>query len=130
MNQILVTNYKNKRKFLKFYITLFIISIIIILFSIFFKFSLYYGQLKYDKISKDVKNFYNLEKIYSQNNSNTYQTIRLSNEISIIGVIHIPKINLEYPIIAECTDNLLKISICKLSGPNPNNIGNLNLVRS
>lgn len=42
-----------------------------------------------------------------------------------IGVINIPKIEVNYPILSTYSDELLKISPCKFYGPNPNNIGNL-----
>ena len=90
---------------------------------------MYINQLKYNKYSKDLKSTYNLEKIYI-NDSNIYTSIKLSSDIDIIGVIKIPKINLEYPIISNSSDKLLKISVCKFSGPNPNNIGNLAIVRA
>lgn len=43
----------------------------------------------------------------------------------IVGIIKIPKIELEYPILSETTDDLLKVSVCKFWGPNPNEVGNL-----
>ena len=43
----------------------------------------------------------------------------------IVGIINIPKIELEYPILNETTDDLLKISVCKFWGPEPNEVGNL-----
>ena len=43
-------------------------------------------------------------------------------------VINIPKINSKYPIIAETSDALLKVSVCKFWGSNPNEVGNLCLV--
>lgn len=46
----------------------------------------------------------------------------------IIGIIKIPKINLEYPIL-ERTDNIsMKLSISRYWGGNVNEIGNLSLV--
>lgn len=47
------------------------------------------------------------------------------NEYSIIGVVNIPKINSKYPIIAETNEQLLKVSVCKFWGANPNEVGNL-----
>ncbi|MBR3133182.1 MAG: sortase [Clostridia bacterium] len=41
-----------------------------------------------------------------------------------IGIVNIPDINLSYPILSECTDELLKISPCKFWGPDPNEVGN------
>lgn len=42
-----------------------------------------------------------------------------------IGVINIPSINVNYPILSTYSDALLKISPCKFHGPNPNEVGNL-----
>lgn len=56
---------------------------------------------------------------YTAPDGQTYETI---------GTINIPKINVNYPIFAETTDALLKKSICKFHGANPNEIGNLCLV--
>lgn len=42
-----------------------------------------------------------------------------------IGVINIPSINVNYPILSTYSDALLKISPCKFWGPNPNEVGNL-----
>ena len=44
---------------------------------------------------------------------------------SVIGIIEIPKINISYPILSESNDELLKIAPCRISGPMPNEDGNL-----
>ena len=71
---------------------------------------------------------------FSHKLEDKYQTLSLyhtnsisnqSNSSSIIGKIEIPKINLNYPIISECSEELLKISPCRLCGPSPNEVGNL-----
>ena len=62
---------------------------------------------------------------FSHKLEDKYQTLSLyhtnsisnqSNSSSIIGKIEIPKINLNYPIISECSEELLKISPCRLCG--------------
>lgn len=53
---------------------------------------------------------------YKASNGKTYD---------IVGIIKIPEIDLEYPILKETTDALLKISVCKFWGPEPNEVGNL-----
>ena len=50
------------------------------------------------------------------------------NKYATVGTIKIPKINVSYPILSETSDELLKVSICKFWGPNPNEVGNLCLV--
>lgn len=57
---------------------------------------------------------------------------RDGTEYYTIGEINIPSININYPILTadnlDNIDTLLKISICKFHGANPNQIGNLCLV--
>ena len=50
------------------------------------------------------------------NSGQTYYTI---------GIISIPKINLEYPILSTATTELLKVAPCYFWGASPNEIGNL-----
>jgi len=50
------------------------------------------------------------------------------NVYPIVGVVNIPKINSKYPIIAETTDKLMKVSVCKFWGSNPNEVGNLCII--
>lgn len=50
------------------------------------------------------------------------------NDYEIVGKISIPKIDVEYPILAQESEELLKISPCKFWGPNPNEVGNLCIV--
>lgn len=42
-----------------------------------------------------------------------------------VGTINIPSINVNYPILSETSDALLKVSVCKFWGSNPNEVGNL-----
>ena len=49
-------------------------------------------------------------------------------EYSYIGRIVIPKIGVDYAILDHWSDELLKASICKFHGANPNEVGNLCLV--
>lgn len=46
---------------------------------------------------------------------------------TVLGIIRIPKIGLEYPILNETTNKSMKKSITKFWGPNLNEIGNLTL---
>lgn len=46
-------------------------------------------------------------------------------EYYTIGIINIPKLGINYPILSETTESLLKISPCKFWGPAPNQVGNL-----
>lgn len=53
---------------------------------------------------------------YTASNGKNYDTV---------GRIKIPKINCEYPILAETSETLLKVAPCKFWGPETNTIGNL-----
>lgn len=53
---------------------------------------------------------------YTASNGNTYE---------IVGKINIPSINVDYPILSETSDELLKVSVCKFWGSSPNQVGNL-----
>lgn len=72
-------------------------------------------QVKEEVISKNIKTV----------NGYSYSTI---------GTVKIPKINVEYPILSGMTgtedemEALLKVSICKFWGANPNEVGNFCLV--
>ena len=126
MNQILVTNinYFNynsnskKRYILILFISL-LICILILSYLIYLSFSLLTSSVKTNLL----KTKYNINTLYDSNT--TKPIIAVSNNISIIGLLEIPKINISYPIIANCNKDLLKISVCKFSGPLPNRIGNL-----
>ncbi len=56
----------------------------------------------------------------------TKQPITIENN-TIIGIINVPKINLEYPILSTTTKENMKTSITRFSGGNVNESGNLAL---
>lgn len=80
----------------------------------------------------DVESINLSETLYQEEERNTITsgTVKDSkgNSYSIVGIVNIPKINSRYPIIAETTDALLKVSVCKFWGANPNEVGNLCIV--
>ena len=49
-------------------------------------------------------------------------------EYYTMGIITIPVLKLEYPILSTTSTELLKISPCKFWGPNPNEVGNFCIV--
>lgn len=61
---------------------------------------------------------------YSENVTSKY-TAPDGKEYEYIGRIVIPKIGVDYPILSETTVELLKVSVCKFHGGNPNEVGNL-----
>ena len=54
--------------------------------------------------------------IYTAPNGKQYNTV---------GTVIIPSLGVEYPILSETTDALLKVSVCKFWGCEPNEVGNL-----
>lgn len=132
MNQILYSgfnnktnSYKKKTKYFKFilYVSLFFFVSTLSYFFIYF-----YDTKKQEKLASNLINSFNIDSLYS--NNRTYVAVRLNNstEANVIGIIKIDKLGIEYPILSETTDELLKISPCKFFGPDPNKIGNLCVV--
>jgi len=129
MNQIIISEHenvknskKNSKKIFKF---LLYISIILILGVSLFSLYSYYIANKKENISKELLNTFNLERLYLSENS--YTTISLNNngKYFVIGAIEIPSIKINYPILSNISDELLKIAPCRFYGPYPNEIGNL-----
>jgi LPXTG-site transpeptidase (sortase) family protein len=131
MNQILYTGDLNKNKYSKmkkifkiqFFSSCILIIAIILIYAIYSNF-----RNSEEIISQKILSTYNITKLYSNENSETNSnTIYESNGIqfSVIGIIEIPKLNISYPILSESNDELLKIAPCRLSGPMPNEDGNL-----
>ena len=152
MNQILVTEkiyvtpeLKKKKKIYKIE---FILSIILICL-----FSSYYIHAAYDRdkseevsqmILTEIKD--NNIKEYCDNDpiiiilddnlsNNKQKEEKLEKEIYIDNVIYpiesiikIPKIGINYPVISKTSEELLKISVNKFHGPNPNEVGNYCIV--
>lgn len=88
-----------------------------------------YDDMLYAKIQEEYKSISELDKqlINEINTIDDYIEIYNSNK-NVIGKITIKKINLEYPILYETTDELLKIAPTRYCGPAPNGIGNLVIV--
>ena len=128
MNQILFTDFNDRKnhflvKKKRFYLYTFIFSIVIIFIIFFYIIYNKYLIFKENLTSKKILDTYKISTLYSSNNN--YTSIQLSNDISIIGLIEIPSINISYPILSETNTNLLKISVCRFAGPFPNRVGNL-----
>lgn len=94
----------------------------IIIFAIIFKKQ--YNDQVYDKENDEVtKNFHELQETQNQE-----QPIELQMQgHKVIGIIKIPEIDLEYPIIDKTTKETMRISISKFSGGEINEIGNVAL---
>ena len=55
---------------------------------------------------------------------NKYMTENGEIEYSAESIVKVPTLGIEYPVLSETSEELLKISINKLWGPQPNEIGN------
>ena len=75
------------------------------------------NQVQQDKIKKDTA-------ALAQINTKTRKTSS-GTKYTSIGLIKIPSLDIKYQILSKTTDSLLKISVCKFWGPNPNEVGNL-----
>lgn len=118
MNQILTIP---KSKSVLFFKVELAISVLLLICSTLYMFiSLYFGQDR-DNISMQILDNYQLMKLYSSTN------VELSDSSFpfILGTISIDSLGINYPIISECSDELLALSICRFYGPYTNTAGNL-----
>lgn len=81
-----------------------------------------------EKLSQELLDNYHLTTLYSD--TNYYEASQLKSDVLVrnpfvIGMIKIDKIDLNYPILSESNDELLRISLCRFNGPLPNEAGNL-----
>lgn len=60
--------------------------------------------------------------------STEVQTTASGTKYSTVAIVNIPKIGVNYPVLSEATDELLKIAPNKFWGPNPNEVGNCCIV--
>ena len=68
----------------------------------------------------------NNEVITQNNNINTeIKTAANGEKYSIIGNLNIPSLRIQYPILSSTSEALLKISVNKYWGVNPNEVGNM-----
>lgn len=112
---------------LNFYKALRIVLIIAIIVVAIFVVKKFYNENKTEKLAKDV-----LETIKTTTeeteNGEVVQTIDAElGGYKVIGIIKIPKIELEYPILEKTNTESLNISITKFWGNEINEIGNVTL---
>lgn len=116
MNQIIsIIKQKNRKKIIYFYLCL-IISIIVLLILLVYYMNEYSENSKFYKLNQQIKINLNLNNMYNQ-----YQT-------KFFGNLIIDKINIEYPIYSKYTEENLKMSICKFSGNNLGENGNITII--
>ena len=102
--------YKNRTLFL-----ILLVFFILVILSIFIYF--YFQKQKEQKLysfSEKLDEKYQTLSLYSTNNTTKNST---SSSSHIIGKITIEKINLNYSILSTCSEELLKLSPCRLCGP-------------
>ncbi len=114
---------KNKKYQLQFSVS----STAAVVFLLFLLWKVYQYQQK-EKMSQKLLDNYQLTTLYSD--SSHYEANQLGADVLIrnpfvIGMIKIDKIGLNYPILSESNDELLRISLCRFNGPMPNETGNL-----
>lgn len=116
-----------KGKFFK--ILFFSCFILAILSTIYYAYYLFDHNQK-EQLSKQLVDNFTITRLYHQENSyeTSTMTTNLENEttsFSVIGLIEISNININYPILSDISEELLKIAPCKFYGPMPNEVGNL-----
>ena len=125
MNQILQNKkdkLQNKKRYsFQFYVSFFVI-ICIITYFLYKK----HTENNFSKISDATNKSYSITRLYSNEINSNYTTNKA--QVSIIGTIKIPKLDISYPIFSEYSDELLKISVCKFYGPEINTTGNLCII--
>lgn len=120
MNQILITKTLIEKEKNKFKV-IFILSIVfIIVFILSICYSIFVIK-KSENNSDYLIGNYNIYKLYSNNSNDNNDEVKNL----IFGTIEIPKININYPVFSDLSDENLKISPCKFYGPNINEFGNI-----
>ena len=137
MNQILINgnsnldinNVKKSKNIFRFHF-IFILSIFFLLSLIIYIFYHNNQIMQKNNISKRMLDNFEISRLYGMvnstpNNSSYLQYNENSGNFDIIGIIKIESLNLNYPILSNYSNNLLKIAPCRISGPFPNEVGNL-----
>lgn len=91
----------------------------------------YYGYSRYElmqkeKFSREIMENLKITRLYSS--SSDYHALPVHNQVyfyegnafSVIGSIQIEKLEIDYPILADLSQDLLKVSPCRFYGPMPN----------
>lgn len=79
-----------------------------------------------EQVQEEISN--NIEQTAEQTSDTEILTAKSGQQYSIVAVINIPKIDVNYPILSITTDELLKISPTKFFGPEANEVGNYCIV--
>lgn len=135
MNQILFTNEENSKKnkkketkdikIIKNFRVIFFISITFLLFFLFYYIYNYIVTNRKEDMSSILLNSFNIQRLYSAEENYTTIALNSNKDFFVIGTIEIPSIQINYPILSDSNDELLKIAPCRFYGSYPNEIGNL-----
>lgn len=113
----------NKLKVYKILLVLLILAVIAVATCVFIK---YYEMYKSEKTAREV-----IQSITTKVEESPDEPVVLIDEQikgnKVVGIIRIPKINIEYPILETTTVDTLNISITKFWGNEINEIGNVSL---
>lgn len=151
-DKVYVTPELKKKK--KFYKIQFILSIfLLVIFSSYYIFS-EYDKRKDESVAKDILNNINfaqtdntmseddilvvsldetveevevVEEIQEQHQNTQNNNVYVSNngtKYTVDSILNIPSLGINYPVLSETSDELLKISLNKFWGGNPNTVGN------
>lgn len=132
MNQILNTKIDientgslTRKKNIFYFKWQFFISFIALIICI--SYFIYKNQNKKDDLSTQLIDNLYISSLYNSDVQRVIldNTYTANEEVfSVIGIITINSIKLNYPILSKISDDLLKIAPCKFFGPEPNEIGN------
>lgn len=121
MNQIMLTKQVNQlhKKFFKVQL---IVSILTLTFLFCYTITIWKEEQEMQKVSQIINQAFEVETVYQAQKADIEQRM---TQNKYLGKIVIPKINLEYSVFNECSDELLKILPCKFYGVNLNEKGNI-----
>jgi len=133
MNQIIFGSQEKKEAFQTkkktslhpYTILLYISSILLLTFLLFFLIVRYRNQEK-ENYSEVLLGKYHVSTLYAKPQNETSSSLvfvpKESDSPFVIGIIQIDSIKLNYPILSQSNEKLLTISPCRFAGPMPNEI--------
>lgn len=121
-NQSNNSNIKTKKAL---YITIFLLFIIMVICFTTIYFFKQYIKEQNEIVSQNLANNFKISTLYSNSTNYDTSTTSTNSNTFVIGILKIDKIKLVYPILSNCSDELLNISPCRFYGPLPNQPGNI-----
>lgn len=109
------------------YLTLFIINIVLAIALLIYALHQLYDRKQSEQLSRNIlQDFKNKVENIENGTLGSYIEFNTSDNLTykIEAELNIPRLSINYPVIAETSDELLKVSINKYFGPSPNEIGN------